>query len=187
MIKTDDIKIILDSVRGEWSKVTAEDVAFAALCDTFEDKNFAYRIAYGKKGDGDALYETPRFKKMLVALEPFGVGVVNVTAITKEQNKNDLIKLLERVQMLGESKAIDIKDALKMEGDLRVKLNDKFEMEESQKQKRIIVVPSKHDIVCPMTHRECNYWPTKKACCTHFGLIDPMETKVEINNTDSDE
>ena len=27
-------------------------------------------------------------------------------------------------------------------------LNDKFEMEESQKQKRIIVVPSKHDIVC---------------------------------------
>ena len=53
MIKTDDIKIILDSVRGEWNKVTAEDVAFAALCDTFEDKNFAYRIAYGKKGDGD--------------------------------------------------------------------------------------------------------------------------------------
>ena len=87
MIKTDDIKIILDSVRGEWSKVTAEDVAFAALCDTFEDKNFAYRIAYGKKGDGDALYETPRFKKMLVALEPFGVGAVNMTTKTIELNQ----------------------------------------------------------------------------------------------------
>lgn len=177
MIKTDDIKIILDSVRGEWTKVTAEDVAFAALCDTFEDKNFAYRIAYGKKGDGDALYETPRFKKMLVALEPFGVGVVNVTAITKEQNKNDLIKLLERVQMLGESKAIDIKDALKMEGDLRVKLNDKFEMEETQKQKRIIIVPSKHDIVCPHTNRECNFWPSKTACMKHYQLKEVKENE----------
>lgn len=157
--------------------MTAEDVAFAALCDTFEDKNFAYRIAYGKKGDGGALYETPRFKKMLVALEPFGVGVVNVTAITKEQNKNDLIKLLERVQMLGESKAIDIKDALKMEGDLRVKLNDKFEMEETQKQKRIIIVPSKHDIVCPHTNRECNFWPSKAACMKHYQLKEVKENE----------
>lgn len=157
--------------------MTAEDVAFAALCDTFEDKNFAYRIAYGKKGDGYALYETPRFKKMLAALEPFGVGVVNVTAITKEQNKNDLIKLLERVQMLGESKAIDIKDALKMEGDLRVKLNDKFEMEETQKQKRIIIVPSKHDIVCPHTNRECNFWPSKAACMKHYQLKEVKENE----------
>lgn len=157
--------------------MTAEDVAFAALCDTFEDKNFAYRIAYGKKGDGDVLYETPRFKKMLVALEPFGVGVVNVAAITKEQNKNDLIKLLERVQMLGESKAIDIKDALKMEGDLRVKLNDKFEMEETQKQKRIIIVPSKHDIVCPHTNRECNFWPSKAACMKHYQLKEIKENE----------
>ena len=157
--------------------MTAEDVAFAALCDTFEDKNFAYRIAYGQQGDGDALYETPRFKKMLVALEPFGVGAVNVTAITKEQNKNDLIKLLERVQMLGESKAIDIKDALKMEGDLRVKLNDKFEMEETQKQKRIIIVPSKHDIVCPHTNRECNFWPSKAACMKHYQLKEVKENE----------
>lgn len=177
MIKTDDIKIILDSVRGEWSKATAEDVAFAALCDIFEDKNFAYRIAYGKKGDGGTLYETPRFKKMLAALEPFGVGVVNVAAITKEQNKNDLIKLLERVQMLGESKAIDIKDALKMESDLRIKLNDKFEMEETQKQKRIIIVPSKHDIVCPHTNRECNFWPSKTACMKHYQLKEVKENE----------
>ena len=125
----------------------------------------------------DALYETPRFKKMLAALEPFGVGVVNVTAITKEQNKNDLIKLLERVQMLGESKAIDIKDALKMEGDLRVKLNDKFEMEETQKQKRIIIVPSKHDIVCPHTNRECNFWPSKAACMKHYQLKEVKENE----------
>ena len=114
---------------------------------------------------------------MLVALEPFGVGVVNVTAITKEQNKNDLIKLLERVQMLGESKAIDIKDALKMEGDLRVKLNDKFEMEETQKQKRIIIVPSKHDIVCPHTNRECNFWPSKAACMKHYQLKEVKENE----------
>lgn len=191
MIKKDDIKIILDSVRPDWQSVSEKDIAFAVLCDTFEDKNFAYRIAYRSTGkEAEEFYNRPRFKKLLDALEPFGVGIVDNNTITKEENKSELLKLLGRIDDMLASNDLDPKDAIKMQTDIRVKLNDKFEMEESQKQKRIIVVPAKHDIVCPKTNRECNYWPTKKACCNHFGLIDPSENNkqyTEPSNSNNNE
>lgn len=168
--------MVLETVRADWEKADEKDVAFAILCDAFEDKTLAYRIAYRKTDkEADKFYQTPRFKKLLEVLEPFGIGNVNSNAITREENKNELLKMLDKIQEAVAHHEIETKDALKMQTDIRVKLNDKFEMEESQKQKRIIVVPSKHDIVCPMTRRECNFWPTRKACVKHFGLIDPQE------------
>lgn len=179
MLKKENIKMVLETVRSDWDKASEKDIAFAILCDAIEDKTLAYRLAYRRSDkDADSFYKTPRFKKLLDTLEPFGIGSIDSNSITKEQNKGDLIKLLARVQALGENGGLEVKDALKLEGDLRVKLNDKFEMEESQKQKRIIVVPSKHDIVCPMTRRECNFWPTRKACVKHFGLIDPQDSEA---------
>lgn len=185
MIKKEDIKMVLDSTRADFPTVTASDVAFLVLCDTFAEKDFAYRVAYGKKGDGEALYISKDMQRLLAILEPFGVGKVTGATITKEQNKQDLIKLLARVQKLGAEKAIDIKDALKLEGDLRVKLNDKFEMEENQNRRRIIIVPSKHDILCPHTNRECNFWPTKNACMKHYNLKE--EKKDEQKKTDDNQ
>lgn len=188
MLKKENIKLILESARNDWQSVTEKDIVFAILCDVFEDKTLAYRMAYRKtEKDAEAFYKTPRFKKFLTLLEPFGIGSVDSTTITREQNKGDLIKLLARVQALGENGGLEIKDALKLEGDLRVKLNDKFEMEESQRQKRIIIVPSKHDVICPTTHRECNYWPTRKACVRHFGLIDPQNKETKTLNESNDE
>ena len=176
MLKKENIKMVLETVRADWEKADEKDVAFAILCDAFEDKTLAYRIAYRKTDkEADKFYQTPRFKKLLEVLEPFGIGNVNNNAITREENKNELLKMLDKIQEAVARHEIETKDALKMQTDIRVKLNDKFEMEESQKQKRIIVVPSKHDIVCPMTRRECNFWPTRKACVKHFGLIDPQE------------
>jgi hypothetical protein len=193
MIKKDDIRMILDTIRLEWQSVSERDIAFAILCDTIFDKTLAYRLAYHKsEKDAENFYNTPRFKKLLAILEPFGVGMVTSSQMTREQNKSELLKLLSKVTELYENGKLDAKDAVKMETDIRVKLNDKFEMEESQKQKRIIVVPAKHDVVCPTTNRECNFWPSKPACCTHYGLIDPnadsdKKTNVEQENTDSNE
>jgi hypothetical protein len=193
MIKKDDIRMILDTIRLEWQSVSERDIAFAILCDTIFDKTLAYRLAYHKsEKDAENFYNTPRFKKLLAILEPFGVGMVTSSQMTREQNKSELLKLLSKVTELYENGKLDAKDAVKMETDIRVKLNDKFEMEESQKQKRIIVVPAKHDVVCPTTNRECNFWPSKPACCTHYGLIDPnadgdKETNVEQENTDNNE
>lgn len=185
MLKKDNIKMILDSIRTDWLSVSEKDIAFAILCDALVDKTLAYRLAYRKSDkEAEAFYDSPRFKRLLDALEPFGIGNIDGNTITKEENKNELLKMLDKIQVEVDRGNLETKDALKMQTDIRVKLNDKFEMEESQKQKRIIVVPSKHDIVCPRTNVECNYWPTKKACIRHFGLIDPTEDKQEKKATD---
>ena len=189
MIKKDNIKMILETVRADWQSVSEKDIAFAILCDALEDKSLAYRLAYRKsEKEANAFYETPRFKKLLDALEPFGVGSLDNSTVTREENKGELLKMLDRIDALLQNGDLEPKDAIKMQTDIRVKLNDKFDMEESQKQKRIIVVPSKHDVVCPTTHRECNYWPTRKACVLHFGFIDPQEEKkdVEPSNDNND-
>lgn len=178
MLKKENIQLVLDSVRTEWGKADEKDIAFAILCDAIYDKTLAYRLAYKKSDkDASAFYETPRFKKLLTALEPFGIGTMDSESITKEENKSELLKMLSKIDSLLENGDLEPKDAIKMQTDIRVKLNDKFEMDESQKQKRIIVVPSKHDIVCPRTQMECNYWPTKKACMRHFNLVDPLDNE----------
>ena len=190
MLKKADVKLVLDSVRTDWQSVSEKDVAFAILCDALDDKSLAYRLAYRKsEKDAENFYNTPRFKKLLDMLEPFGIGSIDESKLTKEENKGELLKLLNQIDDLFAQGKIDAKDALKMKTDIRVKLNDKFDMEDSQKQRRIIIVQSKHDMVCPSTNRECTFWPKRKACCTHFGLIDPMEKQKENEDskTDSDE
>lgn len=176
MLKRENIRMILETVRTDWEKCNEKDVAFAILCDSLEDKTLAYRLAY-RRSDKNAedFYNTPRFKRLLDTLEPFGIGNIDSNAVTKEENKNELLKMLDKIQQAVDRGDLETKDALKMQTDIRVKLNDKFEMEESQRQRRIIVVPSKHDVVCPHTQRECSYWPTRKACVRHFGFIDPQE------------
>ena len=176
--KKEDIKIVLDTVRTDWQSVSEKDIAFAILCDVLEDKTLAYRLAYRKsEKEAENFYNTPRFKKLLNVLESFGFGIVDTNAITKEENKGELLKMLDRIDNLLNTGDLEPKDAIKMQTDIRVKLNDKFEMEETQKQKRIIIVPSKHDIVCPHTNRECNFRPSKAACMKHYQLKEVKENE----------
>ena len=89
--------MILESVRIDWDKCDEKDIAFAILCDALEDKTLAYRLAYRKsEKDAAKFYETPRFKKLLDVLEPFGIGNVNNNAITKKRTKTSFSKCLTR-------------------------------------------------------------------------------------------
>ena len=178
MIKKTDIRVLLSSIRQEWPQASEKDIAFAVLCDTIADKGVAYKMAYGKTvADAEEHYRSAGMQKLLGLLEPFGVGAVDEELITREQNKTELIRLLKEIKALAANRKIDAKDAVKMEADIRVKLNDKFEMEESQSQKRIIIVPQKHDMICPHTNRECTYMPTKEACMKYYGLKDGDKAK----------
>lgn len=176
MIKKDDIRLVLESVKGDFPDATEKDVVFVALCDVFQDKQFAYYMAYKKYNvQAASFYREDKMVKLIAALEPFGLGVVDKKKLTKEENKQELINLIDRTERLMDTGDIEEKDGLKIIGDLRVKLNDKFEMEESQKQKRIIIVPSKHDLICQSTGRECTYFPTKAACMKKYNLIEKTE------------
>lgn len=171
MLSNKDIELILGSVKAEWSEVSEKDIIFAILYNTLEDKNKAYKYAYRTtRGSGEKHYNEPKFKTLINALEPFGIGGISEYTITKEENKEGLLKLLYSIDDMLKSKQIQPKDAVKMKADIHVKLNDKFNIEDNQKQKRIIVVPQKHDCICPHTQYECSYWPSKETCIKHYDI-----------------
>ena len=178
MIRKNDIRVVLKSIRQEWPQASEKDIAFAVLCDTFADKAVAYKMAYGRtSADAEAHYRSAGMQKLFAVLQPFGVGEISEGSITREENKAALIRQLRDIKEQRDNGKLDIEKAIKLEADIRVKLNDKFEMEESQSQKRIIIVPQKHDMICPHTNRECTSMPTKEACMKYYGLKDGDEAK----------
>lgn len=166
MISYNDIKDIINSLKTEGIEARVRDVAYLVMCDAFVDKGLAAKVAYQE----DEKPSNKVLSTLAEKLKPFGIGAV--TTISKDENREELLKLLQRVQDAEREGTIDPKDAIKIEADIRVKLNDKFNIEEEEGQKRIIVVPQKHDIICKWTSRECSAMPSKEACMKYYNLID---------------
>lgn len=185
MLGEKDIAFILDNLRAEYNNADEREITFVALCSLYKDKkkafHIAYRCDYGK--DIKALYNSARIKKTREMLKQFGIGGVTSEGVSKEQNKEALIKMIPQINAAMEDGSIEPDKGLKMIADIRVKLNDKFEMEESAEKKRIIIVPAKHDIICTFTHRECSRMPSREACKEYYNLVDaeqePAETVTE--------
>ena len=92
--------------------------------------------------------------------------------ITFEENRDALIKYLNDIQGLMNEKKIDPKDGLKMMTDIRLKLNDKFNIKEAQVEQRIIVQP-KFSHICDYTRKEC-WLQSREFAMQHWHLIkDP--------------
>lgn len=166
MISYNDIKDIINSLKTEGIEARVRDVAYLVMCDSFVDKGLAAKVAYQE----DEKPSNKVLSTLAERLKPFGIGAV--TTISKDENREELLKLLQRVQDAEREGSIDPKDAIKIEADIRVKLNDKFNIEEEEGQRRIIVVPQKHDIICKWTSRECSAMPSKEACMKYYNLID---------------
>lgn len=166
MISYNDIKDIINSLKTEGIEARVRDVAYLVMCDSFVDKALAAKVAYQEDEKPSSKVLTMLSEK----LKPFGIGAV--ATISKDENREELLKLLQRVQDAEREGTIDPKDAIKIEADIRVKLNDKFNIEEEEGQRRIIVVPQKHDIICKWTSRECSAMPSKEACMKYYNLID---------------
>lgn len=166
MISYNGIKDIINSLKTEGIEARVRDVAYLVMCDSFVDKGLAAKVAYQE----DEKPSNKVLSTLAEKLKPFGIGAV--TTISKDENREELLKLLQRVQDAEREGTIDPKDAIKIEADIRVKLNDKFNIEEEEGQRRIIVVPQKHDIICKWTSRECSAMPSKEACMKYYNLID---------------
>lgn len=96
---------------------------------------------------------------------------------TKEENKAALLSQIDEIERAYESGEITFKDKSAQIATIRFRLQDKFDIENGKRARRVIQVPIKHDIICPHTNRECTYMPSKEACMEYYGLIDPSQTK----------
>ena len=100
-------------------------------------------------------------------------------SITFEENRDALIKYLGEIQNLMNEKKIEPKDGMKMLTDIRLKLNDKFNIKEAQVEQRIIVQP-KFNSVCQYTNKEC-WLMTEEWAKKQYHLIkDPNYKKEKI-------
>lgn len=89
---------------------------------------------------------------------------------TKEENKAALLRQIDEIEEAYQKGKISFKDKSSQIYAIRFRLQDKFDMERSGDERRIIVVPQKHDYICPYTHRECSKMPSKEACMEYYNL-----------------
>lgn len=94
---------------------------------------------------------------------------------TKEDNKAALLAQIDEIEQAFSNGKISFKDKSSQISAIRFRLQDKFELEKSDKEQRIIVVPAKHLFICPHTNRECSNMPSKEVCMKYYELVERKE------------
>ena len=93
---------------------------------------------------------------------------------TKEDNKAALLAQIDEIENAYKNKQISFKDKSAQISAIRFRLQDKFELEKSGDERRIIVVPAKHLFICPHTNRECSNMPPKEVCMKYYNLVEKI-------------
>jgi hypothetical protein len=168
MISNDNIQDIISGMKQRGHDITVTEIAFVIMTEIFSDKDTAFMSTIGqdkaksKKFVSASKYmKTDTYRELVdkthVYIKAVGkkMSSVSQTDITFEDNKQALIDLLEVIRLKTANGEIESKDAIKMETDIRVKLNDKFGTTESDDDSKIIMVPARCDFVCDLLKKEC--------------------------------
>ena len=94
---------------------------------------------------------------------------------TKEDNKAALLAQIDEIEEAFNRGDISFKDKSAQITAIRFRLQDKFELERSDIERNIIVVPAKHFYICPYTNRECSNMPEKEVCMKYYELVERKE------------
>ena len=194
-MKEDYIKKITDEAAKRGHEVRIRDVAYALLRYKF-NAQMAYMVVFGvSQNENDVeTYEKSESTKYLIRavakdIEPKVEKNNNAELaellsqkkpveksedgdITFEENKAAMVELIQRTENALADGSIDTDKGLKIIADLRVKLNDKFEVADKEVQQYVVVQP-KFSHICEWTRREC-WLQTKEYAMEHWHLIpDP--------------
>ena len=164
--------------RASGVDVRLRDVGYYILEKAFDNSEIAYRMIF----DQTALAEEVRVYRegaVQVFVRNWFSKNLNVESVSDDlsfaENKQALIDMLNEITQLAKDGDIPHKDAMKMKADIRVKLNDKFQIQNSEAD-AIVVVPAKYNYVCPHTNREC-YQMTAEYAKKTFNLIDAPDSQ----------
>lgn len=190
MIRKEDINRIAEECRTEGCDVKIRDIAYLLLERHFEDKGIAYKVVFGTDADDKEIerYSGSRNIKVLKGkMEKGGMfslsgGIESLKSgmmdITFEENKEALIKMLDKINEAVEAGELDTKDAIKAEKDIRVALNDKFRVEDKGSQ-QFVIVEAKFNHICEWTRKEC-FLQTKEYAKSQWKLYEKDEIFEEL-------
>lgn len=168
MINSDNIRSIIDAGNVAGHQVIVRDVSFVLLCRMYEEKDLAYKSLFPDQDDFDNYIKQDKIKWLQgYMLKSFFSDEDN--SITFDENKKAILELIEETKKRLENKEIEPKDALKIEADLRVKLNDKFKIQ-SETREKVVIVEKKYNMICKHGF-EC-YLPTKEDLMEMYDLVE---------------
>lgn len=190
MITNEQIRQVIEACSNAGHSVGMRDISYILLCLHYEDKSTAYRILFGLDADFNAEYastydQTASMKYLRDYIDfNLDIGVVNIGKkktkkknnseddISFEENKAEIIRLIKQTQDELAKGNIEAKDALKIEADLRVKLNDKFAVTEDVRN-QIVVVNQKYDDICSRCGVEITRRPiSKEEAMEMYNLVE---------------
>lgn len=188
MVTNEQIKQTVNDCNKAGHSVGLRDISYILLCNQVEDKATAYRVLFGLDADFNAEYVyTYDQTSAMVYLREYAERNLTVDLfgskkkkkklseeedISFEENKAEIINLIKQTQKALEAGEIEAKDALKIQADLRVKLNDKFNVAEDARD-QIVVVNQKMDSVCGFCGHEVARRPiTKEEAMEIYDLVE---------------
>ena len=188
MINKEQIRDITEKCKIKGVEIKVSDIAFVYLCQHFTDPDVAYRALFGKEATAKEVEHYTNSKNIdilrQVLKEVDGKDghdeLILTQDITFEQNKEALIKMLDKIPEAVNDGTLTMKDAMKMEKDIRVALNDKFGTAEESAQ-QFVFVEAKFNHICEWTRREC-FLQTKDYAKKQWGLVEKNEFIKELKN-----
>ena len=188
MITKEQIKDCIAFCEEQGYFIDESDIAFLLVNREFRDVYMSYELTKSK-GMPSEYVESYSSSDKIACLRQYmnehwakrKDTVINTEsiegAITFEENRDALIRYLGEIQNLMNEKKIDPKDGMKMMTDIRLKLNDKFNIKEAQVEQRIIVQP-KFSHICDYTRKEC-WLMTEEWAKKQYHLIKDPNYKEE--------
>lgn len=181
MISNDKISTIIEDCKNLGYQIRVRDISFLILSKHYEDVNVAYKAIFGSDVS-DSVIESYIKSSEITFLKTYfesnniiksnkkGKKKLSVDDdITFDENKAEIINLIKETQKALEEGKIKSADALKIQADLRVKLNDKFSVKDDN-QDNIVQVSVKYNSICSCG-REI-YIPTKEDLMEKYNLIE---------------
>lgn len=176
MITNEQIRQTINDCTKAGHAIGMRDISYILLCRHYEDHTTAYRILFGLDADFNADYANTYDQTLAINYlrdymefnlnDDAGVKkkkkrVSSEDDISFEENKAEIVNLIKATKQAFENGEIEAKDALKIEADLRVKLNDKFSVTEDIKD-QVVYVFEKYNDICPYCSREISRRPISK-------------------------
>lgn len=161
-----EIREIIARARRDGHDTGMKDIAFVILERAFGDSLAAYRClfdAVAKQRDAEAYVREPKTAYLREAVPQDRPAKTDGKAkdgdspdledLSFEENKAEMIRLLDEIREKMNTGEMDAKDGLKLMTDIRTRLNDKFGTAEKSEERRVIV-NSKYNDICPFCSHE---------------------------------
>ena len=178
MITNEQIKQAIDDCMNAGHVVSVRDISYALLCIQFEDSLVAYKCLFGNDYDYNKEYHSVYDQTNAMMYLKTYVKITMLKEhkkakasedISFEENKAYMLKLKKQTEDAMLAGEIDKKDALKILADISTKLNDKFNVSDTNQEQLIYVTP-KFNAICSCGKEI--YIPTKEALMEKYNLVE---------------